>query len=288
MSIENRRQRDLAWCLQSQPLIVDDADTIRWPDPAWFEALDAELDPACLPVPPHPHHFRLGQHFEAMLDAWLTRQPGIDVVDKNLQVRAGKRTIGEFDFLVTCGGRLEHWEAAVKFYLGTGDGRTLAAWYGPNTSDRFDIKLRRLVEHQLVLGEDPHARTLLADRGLNLNASRCFMKGRLFHPWERFHSNEWLVPDVVNPAHERGWWLPQADFLPVFTGLACRFVYLPKSLWLAPLTPADYDDSLSCWELTQLLDSPATEQATHVAMVAEEGEISRGFIITNQWLNRIT
>lgn len=287
MNIENRSYRDLLWCLHSPPLVTGTGNESLWPSPHWFASLGCELSPEQLPAPRHPHHFRLGQHFEAMLAAWLSAQPGFELLAANLQVQNGKRTVGEFDFLVAYEGRVEHWEAAVKFYLGTGDGRDLACWYGPNTSDRFDVKYQRLIDHQLKLATNPHARALLAARHLAVSHSRCFMKGRLFHPWQRFVRGQYPVPEAVNPGHAKGWWLTLTDVLPTFEDTGWRFIYLPKSWWLAPLAGTDYRSPLSCWELMELLESPAAEQATHVAIVADHREISRGFIVNNQWFERL-
>lgn len=286
MISENRKRRDLDWCLHSAPLVTGNSPNAIWPTPEWFEALPSSIGSLQLPGPRHPHHFRLGQHFESTLAAWLTAEPGFELIAANLQVQDGKRTVGEFDFLVAVRDRVEHWEAAVKFYLGTGDGLALSCWFGPNTSDRFDAKYQRLIDHQLKLATDPHALALLESLGLTVSGSRCFMKGRLFHPWHRYTAGDFPVPEVVYPGHEKGWWLPASDFLAVFEDSGDRFVYLPKSLWLSRLTGADFDAPLSCWELADLLESPAAEQAVHVAIVAEDKEVSRGFIVKDQWLNR--
>lgn len=286
MTLTDRARRDLAWCLNSPPLARAGGNAV-WPDDDWFAALRPGT-PADLPAPKHPHHFRLGQHFESLLVGWLASAPEFDLVAANLQVQDGKRTVGEFDLLVSHAGEVEHWEAAVKFYLGTGDTHRLENWYGPNTSDRFDIKFDRLVTKQLRLADDPPARALLDARGIRVVRSRCFMKGRLFYPWPTFMAGSLQPPDVVNPTHPRGWWMAAADVLPTFEATGARFVYLPKSLWLSPLWPGDFGASLSCWELQELLESPHAEQAIHVACVTGAGEESRGFIVKNQWFERLT
>jgi len=285
---EDRLRRDLAWCLASAPLVIKSGGGVIWPDDDWLRGLPPYSAGAPLPRPRDRHHFRLGQHFEKLLATWLDAADSFDLLAANLQVQDGKRTVGEFDLLVEHESEVEHWEAAVKFYLGTGDGRSMACWYGPNTADRFDIKYARLVAHQLNLANNEHATETLAARHIKVARSRCFMKGRLFHPWERFAAADFAVPPEVNPAHEKGWWLSHGDFLAAFADGNHRFVYLPKILWLAPLSPADLDAPLSFWELEELLESPHCEQATHVALVTDAGEISRGFITKNQWLERLS
>ncbi|HKI74321.1 MAG TPA: DUF1853 family protein, partial [Pseudomonadales bacterium] len=241
-----------------------------------------------LPSPKHPHHFRLGQHFEALLNTWLADSAAFQLRAANLQVQDGKRTVGEFDFLVDHDGETEHWEAAVKFYLGTGDTRELANWYGPNTEDRFDIKYNRLISRQLQLASDPHAEALLNVRNIHVHRSRCFMKGRLFYPRAQWMGHAVQPPMVANPTHERGWWLAEGDFLPAFEDTGHRFVYLPKQLWLSPLLADDIAAPLSAWEIQELIESPQAEQAIHVAEVTDAGEISRGFIVKNQWIETVT
>lgn len=289
MLTQDRLNRDLDWCLHSPPLVTDPDTAFIWPDERWFRQLNRETAIA-LPEPRHPHHFRLGQHFEKLLVAWLEASTDFELLAANLQVQDGKRTVGEFDFLVQHQGVVEHWEAAVKFYLGTGTGtgETLDCWYGPNTADRFDIKYERLINHQLGLANNEYAQLTLAQRHIGVDRARCFMKGRLFYPWAHFENRDFRFAPIIHPGHEKGWWLPQTDFLLTFEDTASRFVYLPKSLWLSPLTLADFEAPLSCWELMEFLESPHIEQATHVAIVSDDGEISRGFIVKDQWLDRLS
>lgn len=272
-----RGEQDLEWCLTSAALPVAEA---------WSESLDP-IPGIDIPDPPHPHRFRLGRHFERLLLAWLDAAPEYRLIAANLPVRDGKRTVGEFDFIVDTPGGVEHWEAAVKFYLGADDLADAGRWFGPNTSDRLDLKLARLHEHQLLLAEAPAAQRLLAERDLTIERSRCFMKGRLFHPLEGFEAGERQAPVSINPNHERGWWSSLAEFQARFADETARFVYLPKSLWLAPQQARDIDDPLSFWEILDLLQSNVAEQATHLAVVGEGGEISRGFVVTREWLTRV-
>lgn len=240
-----------------------------------------------LPSPRHIHHFRLGQHFERTLQTWLSAVPGSELVEANLQVQAGKRTVGEFDLLVRSSEGIEHWEAAIKFYLAAHDGNTLDCFYGPNTTDRFDIKYQRLIDHQLALSDNEHAAKLLDELGIRILRRRCFMKGRLFHPWNAFQSDTVTMPASINPTHERGWWISYPDFLHEFEPRAFRYVYLPKQLWLSRLVPEDVVNPLSFFELTEFLESPGIEQATHIAVVDASGEVSRGFVVNEHWLTRI-
>lgn len=268
-----RPARDLAWCLTSQPLLANS----DW-------SIFSESHAAHPAPPPAPHRFRLGRHFELLLQAWMTAgEDDIELLAANLPVRDGKRTVGEFDFIVRYRGEIEHWEAAIKFYLGTGDQQQRHQFFGPNTADRLDIKLNRLTSHQLQLADHPAAQAVLAERGLPVARSRCLMKGRLFHPFDTAPA----APAGINPHHESGWWLSHEDFLARFEDSGSRFVFLPKSLWLSPLTAEESRDGLSFWEMGEMLASADTEQATHIAIVDDAGEISRGFVVTDAWLTRV-
>ena len=99
MLSEDRSLRDLAWCLHSPPVVIVPGQPVMWPHESWFAGLDRGAPPSPLPQPRDAHHFRLGQHFEALLAAWLAASPAFTLRAANLQVQDGKRTVGEFDLL---------------------------------------------------------------------------------------------------------------------------------------------------------------------------------------------
>lgn len=278
-----RARRDLIWCLNSPGLVADGADHTIWPSDAWYEQLQGIIGDA-LPQPGHRHHFRLGQHFEQSLKYWLNEQIDYSLLAANLQVHDKKRTVGEFDFLVSHQNVTQHWEAAVKFYLGTGDCTQMSNWYGPNTADRLDIKYDRLIAHQLVLANNPPAAKLLADRHIAVDESLCFMKGRLFYPHEMFVSNRLEYPPVVNATHERGWWIPAEQFSDAFDNRH-RYVHLEKLFWLSALQQDI--DGVSLGEMSSYLTS-GREPATLIAVLDQDGlEQSRGFVVDDRWQDTV-
>lgn len=283
---QERLLDDLRWCLQSPPLVQCDGDNSPWPATRWFQQLEPGL-PAGLTLPDDPHHFRLGQHFEKLLAAWIDSREDMHISQANLQIHQGKRTVGEFDLLVDTGQATEHWEAAVKFYLGVGDTRRMDAWYGPNTADRFDLKFKRLVEHQFNLLRNEAARETLTQLDIHIDRVLGFMKGRLFYPWEIFESGNFEFPRPVNPDHEKGWWIPHSEFESNAPS-GRRYVPLQKIDWLSPIRSDHEFKSLSLDEMLSILTRPNIQQATHVAIVDNKGnEVSRGFIVTDEWLARI-
>ncbi len=289
----SRNLRDLDWCLQSPPLMTkghlvggarpQSSVDIIWPTSDWFEGLTlSQSEP---PSPPDPHRFRLGLHFEALIQHWLTVSDQYDLIKYNWQVIEAKQTIGEFDLIVRdrFDGVVEHWELAVKFYLGIDD-LAFDRWHGPNTNDRFDLKLDRLCHHQLTLATQPAPSKKLTDTKITVDRVRSFMKGRLFYPWKQWERNE--TSELFHPGHTTGWWLAAED-LPHSFDHDSQFVYLPKGLWLSPLTLDDIRTTLSTAEVRDMVTAPCAQQATHFAEVTREGEISRGFVVSSKWLERV-
>lgn len=126
-------------------------------------------------------HQRLGVYFEDLVAYYLSQRPGarISNLRRNLALRQpipgnkGVETVGELDFLFEQGGRIQHLEVAVKFYLGVGKAEN-RRWLGPNSKDRLDIKWQRMVSHQLPLAQHFGHQEL---------DSHYWLKGILFEPW---------------------------------------------------------------------------------------------------------
>lgn len=282
---------DIAWCLASEPLMAAQAhDSMVYPDSAWFRALlhpdDArgELDMSTLDITVTAR--RLGIRFEQLIQGWLEADPRFTLLAHNLPVRDESRTLGEFDLLVAHDGVTAHWELACKFYLGTRDQRDPGNWHGPNPTDTLATKIAHLENHQLQLSDQPAAAALLNARGWQVQQRLAFIKGRLFHPFERYIKQDIEIPANVNPNHERGWWMPVEDFSAAQFP-ASQFVVLDKPRWLAPfsgVTEAGVTDTLdaegilSAWE-----DKPTT---LHLAVIDTSGaETSRGFLVSHDWLS---
>ena len=281
----DRQQRDLAWCLNSSPLVTNGAANFNWPSDSWFNSLSSEINTDDLPTPRHPHRFRLGQHFERLLAYWLDQQQDFDLLAANLQVNAHKRTVGEFDFLITHEGITQHWEAAVKFYLVKGDPFDPYNWYGPNPTDCLGNKYAHLVDHQLALTRNPDAVRLLNEMNLSVTSILCFMKGRLFYPYQQFTNNDFQYPPEVNPDHERGWWLTTDGFESTFDDLH-SYALLEKTYWLAPLKQDLKGESVH--QMTKRLTSPKVQPASLIAVLDDSGiELSRGFVVSDRWFEFI-
>ncbi len=216
----------------------------------WLQQLDA--DPATLTqhMASQKSHF-LGARFEQFWRFYWQCFPGRQLLAHNLQVNqinaAGKQqTLGEFDFIVrqqsaslpTNEQTAEtlHMETAVKFYLGTNlpqsavnakqqpqqsankqasgstDYSDWSQWIGPNAIDRLDLKLNRLLEHQLPLGRNATARQQLQETYDIRTPLQPLLglRGYFFYP---AHQPDFPPPYLSHPQHCRGQWFYRRDFI---------------------------------------------------------------------------
>ena len=242
-----RHLRRLDWIVRAEPLIRD----TRFPPPCFdaevFEQrrealrqdteLMAELDTA--------ERLRLGAYFEALYCTLLTRVYHWTVLARNLVIRDTQRTLGELDLLVRnpLDGAVEHHEVAVKFYLGCLTPRqSKTHWYGPNSRDRFDLKLTRLMTHQIQLSEQPVVRSYLQDLGLPLpSRQRVLMAGYLCYPNEPAIDS----PLEANPKHLRARWARAREIPPHALNDA---VVLNKPDWLGLARVSEAPDPALCRE----------------------------------------
>lgn len=294
--------RDLAWALASPPLLAPPAqrvgpgDRLRWLNSAWagraFRASEEWL--AALDRHPAPlldalgrrGDPRLGNYFEALLAFWLAwpGNPLYRLVRHNLPVRANNRTLGELDFLVEDrqSGELQHWEVAVKFYLGVAPGGVLANWIGPGLKDRLDLKVAHLLQHQLLLTRTPEGTGLLRHLGLPPPSPVCLLKGRLFYP-PRADIAGW-APVAATPDHLRSWWMPQADFATAYHDSDLHWLALPKAHWLTPVGPdVPIGDARKAPDFIEALHRSADNRAIAVIGLAGDRETTRGFITPPDW-----
>ncbi|MBN7797994.1 DUF1853 family protein [Parahaliea mediterranea] len=291
--------RDLAWACFSPPLMLSARLGGDGPDagnadfaltPArqdWLARLDA--DPA--PLREHlarSRSRRLGLYFERLWHFFLARDPAVELLAHNLPVRENGRTLGEFDLLYYCHERRRHChlELAVKFYLGysapgcdTPGASRWRDWLGPNSRDRLDLKLDRLLDHQVRLADHPSARAVLARLGVTDPLREVEMKGYLFrHP-----RNPLPPPRAFNPALAlHSWWRLQE--LPGALDPSLRYRVLPRLEWLA--AARDTVDAMPPPALLQALEDHFREhrQPRLVAALDDSGvEQWRCFVTDASW-----
>jgi uncharacterized protein len=282
-SLHDPLVRDLAWALFSAPLLISEPGTDHWLNQ--FESLQRlqllDRDPTVLHTAVMAQRSgRLGLYFEALWQFWLTDNPDYALRAHNLQVHANGITCGELDMLVEHrhSGQLQHWELAVKFYLGMGDTSATSAWIGPNAQDRLDRKLRHLHEHQLPMLQHPETQLQLAEAGWKIQQQRLIMKGRLFYPLLETAP----APLGSAPDHLRGWWARLEDFMAHFGSSSLHWQVLDREDWLAPLRRAAASNLQTAAKIYGELDNP-NQRPQCVAGFADGDEYVRGFIVPAGW-----
>jgi len=251
MTFKHRCVQDLAWVIQSPPVISGKFKQTRWLDKA---ACQDEYR-ACLPTlhqldcQPEPlikqlsmlKPYVIGKRFECYVFYWLMISPHFECLQHNYVLQDDKRTLGEADFIIRelATDKIIHLEVAVKFYLGINrdmdnndntEGNDIAAmhhWHGTNLRDRLDIKFNRLVNHQTQLAKNYPERMPYA-----IDESWCLLKGRMFTPIA-----QQTLPDFFADDCPQGIWFHVNDAPETKTHLL-----LHKQDWLAEVV--DYAGEL--------------------------------------------
>lgn len=310
--------RDLAWMMLSPGLLNPQAATLSLVSDAWCRRLyqaGREVLAALDQQPDELHAWladvhspRLGIYAEALLGFWLQRVLRATVCHRNVRVyaqatgtstaaatTAHRHTLGEFDVLFSLPGdpQLYHWEVAVKFYLWHApDG--IGRWIGPAATDRLDIKLRRLEQHQLRLAGTAEGAATLAALGLERPHPAAFLKGYVFYPWD-MRGCAAVVDATIATQALRGGWLRSANVSLLDDGSDCRWCLLAKRQWLAPLRVDDAAPDVNIdllWQGAQLADYCRQHFAHSTAALlfarlepAVTGwrEVERCFVVSPHW-----
>jgi hypothetical protein len=274
----SRQLRDLIWAVQSPSLISTfPTDTPTEFDP---ECVDCDHLQAFLA---HPSGYRVGHYFERLILYWLRHIRQVEMIAHGLQVLAGKRTIGEIDFLFRDElGRLTHWEIAVKFYLHLPHQNSYASeLIGPNAADTFEKKMARLFDHQLRLSLQTHP---------DVEIRQAFVKGRIFYHDQADTSER--LPPLLSQSHLQNRWLFRSEVDSLPTGGRHTYRHLRKPNWISQATSQlDDPDLLHSTAVVEYLHSHFADRATPVLMsqLDRSGdqwvEVERYFIVSDQWPN---
>lgn len=198
----------------------------------------------------------VGTYFEALWRFYLSQHSNVKQLLNNVQIfNQQKHTIGEFDLLYE-DIKLQHavhQELAFKVYLGNPCreyGEALnhpSRWIGPNCKDRLDIKLNKLLSHQLQLSLRPEAQDLLQKIAIPYQHLQCQLTamGILFYP--AFH--ELPPPTGSSSNHQQGQWVSEEQLVDFLDQQPYQhYVNKPKSTWISPLV-AHRDQCNSAQEL---------------------------------------
>jgi uncharacterized protein len=285
--------RDLAWACFSEPLFLckclppgagplQNCTLQLTPERVqWLERLDRE-PAALLAQLQDTRKGRLGVYFEHLWHFFLRQDPAVDLLAHNLPVHDGTRTLGEFDCLYYCHQRQQyiHLELAVKFYLQAAphDGSEWRHWVGPGLRDRLDIKMQRLLSHQVCLGDMPEAGEILQKLGIGKLQREMEMKGRLFQSVNTAAG----PPPACNPRNPLCTHVSAGDITTLSERTTGGFKLLSREQWFAPVQiPADdqpYQQHRFLDELEGALDRH--ERPVLVAELDLEGREQRRLFVT--------
>ncbi|MCU4550077.1 DUF1853 family protein [Acinetobacter pittii] len=150
---------------------------------------------------------RLGLRFENLLWFWLEEDNyhPYQLLGHSIQKIDGAKTLGELDFLILNKEtqQIEHWEVALKYYLGEAD-LHLEQWIGLNRQDTLSKKLYHFTNKQFQFSE-----------ALNFRIQQRFavLKGQLYLPLQL--NSQKSLPDWINLKRRLGYWgttIPHSSF----------------------------------------------------------------------------
>ncbi len=218
---------------------------------------------------------RLGRYFEDLfaIILWMIF-PDFDI-ERGIQIRQGKNTLGELDFVIKNGSDIcLHVETAVKFYLCAGTTRKLQDFVGPQKRDRLDLKWHKILDHQLQT--QPEEKILFSNR-------QYFLRGVLFYPWIDFLGQ---LPeyDELYARHIYSWWIE-------FNKLGYLLERYPEGFYLVVYHRNEW---LSGARLTfekqryVVFDEFPEMQEPTFMMVADKNFdfVTQGFVVQNDWRDR--
>ena len=283
---------DLAWALSSPPLLQYQDSDCEWFSEAWYQDLYTRTEAQLRQLDCNPAELeslllaqkdqRLGNYFETLWAYALHLNPRYQLVERNLQIHDGERTIGEMDFIVldNATGRYAHWELAIKFYLGLGNTVHHDAWLGPGKKDRLDRKVEHLRSRQTLLSSHPVARAKLAERGIVIDSCAVILKGRLFYPWQQ--GGPQYYPLAACSAHLVGHWLTRDRFEQAYPPDE-RFEPLIRSGWMSRSPTNAGPARYSIIELMKLVDSGRYRLPMQLTRLQGDFEAEKLFIVDNNW-----
>ena len=177
--------------------------------------------------------WRVGAYFESLVESAFGATDGWSVLGANQTVKRERQTLGAFDLILRSpAGEVQHWELAVKFYLGLPGAESMRDWLGPNQRDTLHRKVERMRSHQLPLSRWEEGRAVLRDMGVEGEVThRAHLKGGLFLPFER--ESECVLPPG---GMEMGRWAEGSRFETVLLGRKeSRWFSREKPDWLGPV-----------------------------------------------------
>lgn len=282
----------MAWVISS-PALLDVSATPYAPSENWYRQLtdlyqdhinSLEHDPTPLInyLLKNIRSTRLGIYFEVLWCYWFETNQQYQLLHKNLQVFKNKQTIGEYDFIVlnNTTQKTEHWEVAVKFYLKKQINDNTYYWFGPNKTDRWDIKTKKLINTQIELSSKPLAQEQLRSLDIKIDTKKIILKGRLFHPFiqnKRINFEILRINDKISIKHENASWYFLSDFLQKEIFSDYQWCHLNKLNWLSTSSHLN-NYSLIAHNTIEIESNPIC-----LAGLMNDVEVVRLFIVPDDW-----
>lgn len=214
---------------------------------------------------------KVGRHFERLHDLALANDPSVTLLASQRALRDGGRTLGELDCLYRRDAQVVHREIAVKFYLAVSDSQAQRDWWGPSKRDRLDLKLERMLSHQLRLSDK--AASAWPDDLPRPELSEALLLGALFR--RREHTR---LPEGSNESVDCGFWCYLSE-LEDQGHADANWVVLDKPWWLSP------QQALSGPFMTRGQIHICLAQRDYPSLVArvDDSAVQRGFVVPDGW-----
>lgn len=233
LQFNNPIVRHLAFCIASPNILTEIPNDLAiknhfelHPDQKWqthyqnYESRLKQLDQQPQPLIDFLAQLkstRLGLRFENLLWFWLLDDDyhPYRLLGHSIQKIVGAITLGELDFVVLNQEtqEVEHWEVALKYYLGEGK-LDLAQWFGLNREDTLQRKLKHFTERQFQFTEANYH---------PIQRKFAVMKGQLYLPTDQ---SELSIPSWINTSRRLGQWGTQIPTTPYYR--------LQRHEWLCP------------------------------------------------------
>lgn len=272
--------RDLIWAVNSPALIHQGCLGAERYEAVICQLSQEEIDGDHLrnQMSTHPER-RVGRYFEKLIEYWIRHVRGCKVIAHSKQLRVGKRTIGEIDFLYRDERQqLCHLETTVKFYLQVRrEPNGPVEYVGPNASDTLSRKTERLFTHQLPMSATDFP---------EIERRQYMMKGRIFY-------RDTELPDPDNHLaenHLRGRWIWAHEAAEFLRANRIRYRVATKPHWLAEDSlNSSSPDVLTAEEASDCIQEHAVRGGRAVLLIglrSDSGrliESTRTFVVPNDW-----
>ncbi len=240
----------------------------------------------------------IGKYFENLVKFWL--QNGIHpykLIVSNLQINSGGKTRGEFDFILQdkTNGKFIHLEVAGKFYLALHNSGEWIDLFGPNGIDNLDVKLRKLLEEQMLLSEKPESVEILNGLGINGKLEKIILlKGYFFYLAGNYFAGNFVPVKNSHVNHLTGWWVRFSGIEKFLESRNSKWIVVERKNWVSRVynpNPHEIMDSGTLYgKLKHYFKSNYYPVLISEVNTKENipFETSRGFVVSNNWPNDLS